>query len=534
MAVVTRGRPILLAVAGVVAVGLLAVAIATQAPPELLREVYTPTFAPVPATPEPAATLRTLWNDLQQPSGLRFLARWLPGQSGVLWLSLVLILLLAWDVERPASMYNADLLATQVLGFLLFDILAFLEHLRQPAYVALMWWVFSAIVAASLWLIVRAMARRSVTAASQWRGRIPGSLVATVAVLLVGLNLAAAAVRPPDDAGFFINLGGQRLRERGLLPYGDPLLTGSAGAGYGPLLYAAHVPFQLLVHPSPVNQVSSPMPPLGADSTYRLPPPLATKLCTMAFHLLGIVALWRIGRRYGSPELAWTLVALYAGSAYVIGVGGDDYFIGGMTFISHIAPAAMLLAGLAVLHRPIAAGLLLTAAAGCGFFPALLAPAWTGYFWDRGKERLAFLGSFLLSGTILGGITLLLSRPAHGRGLVGTILWDTFGHHTDPAGYGSSPFSFWGQHRPLGGLLTDPLIGTAGFTSPVFLLLAGFAVWAFFAARRSSVRQLALLSAAVVIAANLQKIHPTGTYVAWYYPLLLLGFLLPGAKEERR
>ena len=36
----------------------------------------------------------------------------------------------------------------------------------------------------------------------------------------------AALVREPDDVGFFVNLGAQRLRERGAFPYGDPLLTG--------------------------------------------------------------------------------------------------------------------------------------------------------------------------------------------------------------------------------------------------------------------------------------------------------------------
>ena len=70
-----------------------------------------------------------------------------------------------------------------------------------------------------------------------------------------------ALVRTPDDAGYFVNLGAQRLRERGRLPYGDPLLTGTPGAAYGPVLYAAHVPFQVMVSPQPVNTRSTPQPP---------------------------------------------------------------------------------------------------------------------------------------------------------------------------------------------------------------------------------------------------------------------------------
>ena len=37
--------------------------------------------------------------------------------------------------------------------------------------------------------------------------------------------------------------------------------------------------------------------------------------------------------------------------------------------------------------------------------------------------------------------------------------------------------------------------------------------------------QLALIVAAVAMGAELWKIHATATYVTWYYPFLLLGFL---------
>jgi hypothetical protein len=52
----------------------------------------------------------------------------------------------------------------------------------------------------------------------------------------------------------------------------------------------------------------------------------------------------------------------------------------------------------------------------------------------------------------------------------------------------------------------------------------------FFATRRSGAAQLALVSAAIAMGAQLWKIHATGTYVAWYYPLLLIGlFCTPPA-----
>jgi hypothetical protein len=68
-----------------------------------------------------------------------------------------------------------------------------------------------------------------------------------------------------------------------------------------------------------------------------------------------------------------------------------------------------------------------------------------------------------------------------------------------------------------------PLIGGSGLTAPALVLFYSFALSCFFLARRRGQHALALLSAAVVIGANVVKIHSTGTYVSWFYPFLLLG-----------
>ncbi len=493
---------------------------------EVLRGIYTPGFAPVPPSPGTAAAIRQLWNNLTSASGGSFLQHGLPTQAGALWLSLLVALAVGAHSPPRRSIY-VDLLAMQALGFLFYNVLSFLDLLLRPAYVWLMDWVFTAVFAVSVYLIVRALWRTGRPSPERWTPVLPAHALVAIALLLFTIDLGAAAIRPPDDAGYFVNLGAQRLRERHLLPYGDPLLSGTAGAGYGPLLYVAHVPFQIALDPHGVNAQSSPMPPMGADSTYRLPTPLATKLCAIAFHTLGVIALFAIGRRYGSREIAWALVALYCGSAAIIGVGGDQYFVGGMTFISHIAPGALLLAAVALAHRPVAAGVTLVAATGCGFFPAFLVPAWAGHYWDRRADRWRFLIAVAVAGVALLAFVLAHSRPAHGRGLIGTILWDTFGHHSDPAGYGSSPFGFWGQRGGLRGWLAAPLAGASGLMAPMFLMflvlaLAGFPL----ARRRQGIAPLALVSAAIVIAANLIKIHSTGTYIAWFYGLLLAGLLL--------
>jgi len=510
-----------------------AVAVVELRPLEPLRQVYTPTYRHVPPAPALRVTVAQLWHDLQSADGQSLLQRTLPNQAGVLWLSLIVSLLIAFDFDNLANSRNVDLLAIQATGLCLFEIIRFLRLLQDPVYVALMDWVFSALFALNVFLLVRSVWRVRHPATTVWEPALRMRALMTVACLLVVCDVMTALVREPDDAGFFVNLCAQRLRERVAFPYGDPLLTGSPGAAYGPLLYVAHLPFQYALSPTRVNADSPDLPQLGATATYIAPQPLATKLCTIAFHLIGVTALFFIGASLRSRRIGWALVALYAGSAFVLGVGGDDYYIGGMTYISHIAPTAMTLVAFALVRAPASAGIALAVAAGVGFYPAFMAPAWLGHYWDRPRSRWSFIVGFAAAALAIAIPVLLLSRPAGGHGLVGTILSDTFGHHTDPRHYGFSPFSFWGQRHGVRGWFAHPLASDSSLTTPLFLTFAAFVGATFWLARRTRPAQLALVLAAVAIAASLQKIHPTGTYVAWAYPFLMIGLFAESTVVSR-
>lgn len=521
-----------LGLTGLVLAAMLGLAVTGAPPPrETLTEIYTPSFSPVPPLPSAAEAATALWSRLRSPEGRAFAAHWLPDQAGALWISLLLVLLLAGPDRREGAGRFRDLLVAQVLALVMFDILAFFPRLRDPVALRLLDAVFTTIAAVSAFLLVRLLwwSRQGPAA---WHVRLPHGAVVAVALLLLTGNVAAALLRPPDDAGFFINLGAQRMRERGGLPYGDPLLDGSAGAAYGPLLFTAHVPVQALLVPEGVNALSPDHPSLGPASQYILPPPLATQLVAIVFHLLGVVALLVVGRRLAGETQAWAMVALYCGSAFVFGIGGHDAFIGGMTYVSHIAPAAATVLAFAALPWPALAGVLLVAAAGIGFFPTFLAPAWLGYYWDRPAARRQFFAAMTVAGMALALYVLLGSQPANGRSLIGTILWDIFGHHTDPNGYGMSPFSFWGQRPGWRGWMMRPLAGDSGFLAPMFLTFLGLVAASAPLARGRTPTQLAAISAAVIIAATLLKIHPTGTYVAWYYPLLLVALLTGAPARE--
>lgn len=515
-----RRWAILYGLAVVVLVAFFAAVKPARAP---LEQVYTPRFADVPRAESSVQTIGFLFDQLRSPRGLRFLDAISPSEAGAIWLALVVALVIGVDAARWRSPRHLDLLLLLLPGALLFHSLGFFGTLQQPGYAQLLDWVFRAVFLANLALLVRALWRAQRPLVEPWQPGLPVQPLVALAALLLFLNIVIALVRPPDDAGFFINLGAQRLRERALLPYGDPLLDGSAGAAYGPLMYVAHVPFQWLFDPWTSNAASPDLLTLGGASPYLLPSDLATKTCTITFHLVGVLALWIAARRLAGERIAWALVALYCGSLAVVGVGGEVDMVMGISFASHMLPTSAVLAAFALLPRPFWAGVALGIGAGFGFYPALMAPAWVGYFWHDRRSLVRMLAGFAVVGLAILALVLLLSRPASGMSIIGTFLQDTFGHHSDPLTYGRSPFGFWGQKGPLRAWLMQPLAGGSGFTSPAFLAFLVFVGGTFFATRRRGIAALALASGAVAIAATLIKIHATGTYLAWSYPLLLLG-----------
>jgi hypothetical protein len=499
-----------------------------------LHQLYTPHFAP-PPPPEPAiVSLRKWFEQVRTPLKPDERSSLLPNQAGALWLSLAIVILVAFDFRNPLNPHNVDLLLMQLVGWLCFDILGFLDHLQNPTIRNVMDWVFTTIVVVTVLLLARALVRVFRSAGTTWQPSARRESLAALAVLLVALDVGVALYSPPDDAGYFVNIGAQRLRERFRLPYGDPLLSATPAAAYGPVLYVAHLPFQIALSPRPVNVESPPRPLIESGDVYFLPPLGATKLCVAAFHLLAVAALFAVGRRLRGATVAWALVVLYCGSAYVLGVGGDRYSIGGMTFVSHVAPAATTLLAFALLHRPAWSGAALAASVGTLFYPIFMVPAWLGYYWSDRNARRKFLAGFGAAAVAIAALVLLLSQPAGGHGKIGTIMSDTLGHQESVDAYGSSPFGFWGQRGGVRLWLMTPLAANQSMTRPVVLMFFAFAAGMFVVAQRRTAAELALIVAAVAMGAELWKIHATATYVTWYYPFLLIGFLCGDAQDSNQ
>jgi uncharacterized membrane protein len=244
--------------------------------------------------------------------------------------------------------------------------------------------------------------------------------------------------------------------------------------------------------------------------------------------------LFVIGRRWGGESTGLAFVALYAGSAYVLGFGGTNDLLGGMTYVSHIIPPAVTLLAFACEERPAVSGALLATAAGLGFYPAFFFPAWLAYQWGRStNSAVRFAAGFAAVSLVVGVWVLLASRPAPPLGLIATILRDTLGHHTDLDGYGSSTFGLWGQQTGVLRWMLQPLSGASALSSPFFILFCGYLAVSAVLARSAGLVGLALVTATIAMGANIWKIHATASYVTWYYPFLLLGTLGPGSLVRR-
>jgi hypothetical protein len=496
----------------------------------ITRHLENAHFNPPPPAPSAGQFVSTLWTDLWNEPGQVFWQSMVPNQAGVLWIALLTMIVVAFDFARPGTARNFELIALLAIGFLLFNVMRFFDLLGDPTYFRVMDLVFTGIVAVSLSLIALAIYRVRHPHASPWQPNLATRPLMTLAILLLSMNVVAGLASPPDDAGFYTNLGAQRLRERGKMPYGDPLLTNSAGAGYGTLLYLAHLPFQYLLDPAPLNTTEPTRADLEGGARYMLPPDLATKLTTVSFHMIGVASLVTIGLQLASPAVAWGMAALYCGSAYVMGVGGGRETIGGITFISHIAPPAVSMLAFAFLARPLIAGGLLVAASLTVFFPALFFPAWLGYYWDRRPATVRFVGGCVIGAIVLFGPTVALSTALPDQGVLSTVIKESVGHHQGTDTYGLSTFGFWGQRGGIRDWFREPFVEGQFTTSPMFLITIGFAAAMFFVARRTTPAQLALITATIGIIAQWSKIHGTGVYVNWYYPFLLIGLLCSARK----
>ncbi len=236
---------------------------------------------------------------------------------------------------------------------------------------------------------------------------------------------------------------------------------------------------------------------------------LAARGSAVTCHLAVVLGLVLIGRRHFlDPTAGMAAATFYLMLPYT------GMFV---SQVHHVLPVAMVVWALVVFPWPWLSGCLLGLAAGTAYFPALLLPIWTGFYWRRGAGR--FLLAFLLT----AGLTLTLAA-------VGTEMW---------------------MERDVSDVLRDvrrdaawqpwKIPDTEGFWTgigwayriPVFVgyvvFVSATAVWPW----PKNLAHLLALSAAAIIGIQFWYADQGGVYVLWYLPLLVLLVFRPNLAERR-
>ncbi len=226
-------------------------------------------------------------------------------------------------------------------------------------------------------------------------------------------------------------------------------------------------------------------------------------------HLIVIVGLVLVAYRHFQDAAAGMAAAMF----YLI-LPYTGLFVGQ---VHHVWPIVLIVWALVVYRTPTLAGVLLGAAAGTAYFPALIFPLWLSFYWGRGAGR--FASTFLLTaGLCLTLMVVDLSLHGHLNMSIHDVLnqnaWQPW-NRTVPTTEG-----FWtGVHW--------------AYRLPVFLAYLAFVIATAFWPFPKNLAQVMALTAAVIIGIQFWYADQGGVYVLWYLPLLLLLVFRPNLSDRR-
>src|SRR4051812_22832649 len=373
------------------------------------------------------------------------------------WIPLTLLFVAPFvDPRRPLRMRHLDLLVLSAFGVSV----AFFNDARIGISVPLAYPLMACLLGRMLWIGLRRSRRPD-----PLRLMVPASWLAVALVFLmgfrIGLNVADSNV---IDVGYAGVIGADRLADGerlwGNFPFDNP-----HGDTYGPVSYAAYVPFEQA------------MPWSGTWDD--LP---AAHGAAVAFDLLCLALMFLIGWRLRGPTLAIALGyawAAYPFTLYAMNCNVNDALVGGLV-LAAIAAAAM----------PVRRGIFVALAGMAKFAPLGLAPLMATH--TRGARRFTLgLGCTLAACfaviALYGGPHAFFDRTL------------SFQAQRD------SPFSIWG------------LYGWNAAQAVVQVGAVALAVAVAFLPRRRDVVGLSALSAAVLIAVELGVDHWFYLYLVWFF-----------------
>ena len=295
----------------------------------------------------------------------------------------------------------------------------------------------------------------------------------------VGLNLTDSNV---IDVGYAGVIGADRIADGETL-YGAFPDDNAHGDTYGPLLYAAYLPFEQLLP--------------WSGSWDDLP---AAHAAAIAFDLLTLAGLFLLGRRAGGTRLGVILAyawAAYPFTLYALNTNAND------TLVALLVVLALLAASSAP-----ARGALAAAGALVKFAPAALAPvlATHGLAGRPWRERLARLAAFTAAFAVVAAVALCVWVDD-----LGVFYERTLGFQAGR----EAPFSVWGLYG----------WGTAQVVVQVAAVILALALAVI--PRRHDLAGLAAACAAVLVALQLATDYWFYLYLVWCFPLVMLAVLAP-------
>lgn len=316
--------------------------------------------------------------------------------------------------------------------------------------------------------------------------------VLTIGLLvLVGARVALSLFAPNViDVGFASVIGGDRVLH-GLSPY---YTAAGHGDTYGPIVYLAYAPFELLF-------------PWHGQWDYLG----SARAASIVFDLVTVGGLVWLGRRLraGRDGLRLGLVLGWAWAAcpftlLALMMHTNDGLIAMLSVLSLLAFAS-----------PAGRGALLALAAAAKFSPAALLPLYAGSRQRGLRAKLICIASFAFVVVLAVGLYL----PSGG---LKEFYDQTIGFQLNRA----DVFSIWGLHPAL-----DPIKVALGIGA----VLLAIAV-AFFPRRPAtrSIVQVSALAAAVTIAVQLPAVHWFYYYIIWFLPFVFVALLATPAEPRSR
>jgi hypothetical protein len=408
------------------------------------------------------------------------MARGYPGAFGRklnspwVWITLTVLFIAPFvDPRRPLRIRHLDLAVLMSFGISV----AFFNDANIDASVPIVYPLLAYLLARALWIGLRRNRRPD-----PLRLLVPASWLAVGLLFLVGFRIGLNVVNSNViDVGYAGVIGADRITHGDQL-WGNFPSDNDHGDTYGPVNYAAYVPFELAF---PWHGRWNDLP--------------AAHAAAIAFDLLCLGLLFLIGRRMRGPTLGIALAYAWAANPftlYAMNCNVNDALVG-----------ALVLAAILAAASPMRRGALIALAGLAKFAPLGLAPLFATQ--TRGALRYAI--GFLL--VLVPSAVLVLAYGGVHEFYDRTIAFQ---------GSRGSPFSIWGLYH-----WTVPQAIVQGAAVALAVAVA-------FLPRRRDLVGLAALSTAVLIALQLGITHWFYLYLVWFLGPLSIAMFGDAEPDGRR